>query len=169
MILNFKKRKKRADVRMARTAESTAFEIAVATVNIIMWVIIGVLWSRLPDVIPVHFDLTGNPDGYSGKWMLLLLGGIGSATAATTCFCAYHPGSSVNVPVEMKDIAQYALAARMVRVISLLMSLMFVAIVLSIGQPGLNVEIQAIGVINAFVVAILAVTVYYTVRIYRMR
>lgn len=154
---------------MVRTAESTAFEIAIATVNIIMWVIIGVLWSRLPDVIPVHFDLTGNPDGYSGKWMLLRLGGIGSATAATTCFCAYHPGSSVNVPVEMKDIAQYALAARMVRVISLLMSLMFVAIVLNICKTELNADIPIIKVIIPLCIVLFAVPIYYTVRIYIQR
>ena len=34
-------------------------------------------WSRLPDTIPIHWGLNGQPNGWAGRSMIFLLGSIG--------------------------------------------------------------------------------------------
>ena len=43
---------------------------------IFVWVTIVINYSSLPDTIPIHFDASGQPDGYGSKAMIFLLGFI---------------------------------------------------------------------------------------------
>ena len=42
--------------------------LILSSVAIILPVIVGLcIWNILPDAIPIHFDINGNPDSYAGK------------------------------------------------------------------------------------------------------
>lgn len=120
-------------IKVERTAEGTAFEIAIAALNIIMWGLIAWMWARLPEQIPVLFDLSGSADGYGSKGNILLTGVVGTFVSALLCFCAYHPRSTVNLPVPLTNAAQIAAAVRLVRIVSMLVTLLFIVIVLGMG------------------------------------
>lgn len=160
---------RRPTVKVMRTAEGTAFEIAIAVLNIIMWGLIAWMWARLPETVPAHFNLTGSPDGYGEKWLVVLTGAFGTLTSALTCFSAYRPTSIISLPVQLKKPAQFASAVRLVRIIGVLVSLMFIFIVWSMGGKAVGGSAVAGRFAIGFVVVILAVTVYYTERIRKQK
>lgn len=121
-------------VKVERTAEGTAFEIAIAALNIIMWGLIAWMWAHLPEQIPIHFDIAGRPDGYGSKGFLIVIGVISAFVTALMCFCAYHPRSAVSLPVSLSNAAQITLAVRLVRICGVFVSLIFITIVWAIGS-----------------------------------
>lgn len=157
----------RPRIKVERTAEGTAFEITIAVLNIIMWGLIAWLWARLPEQIPVHLDVTGRPDGYGGRWMIVVTGAIGTLISALMCFCAYRPASAISLPVQLKNPAQLAAAVRMVRILGVMVSLMFVSIVWSMGGAA-SCGKTASGMLT-IVIVIVVLVAYYTARIRKLR
>lgn len=64
-------------LQMSRSPLSVALEV-MAVVGIVVSVAIVVqAWDRLPDRLPIHFGLSGRPDGWAGKWAIGLLPVVG--------------------------------------------------------------------------------------------
>jgi len=42
---------------------------------VLPYVYLATIWNKLPTQVPTHFNLSGNPDGWSGKTALLILPG----------------------------------------------------------------------------------------------
>lgn len=40
---------------------------------ILSFATVAMLWTELPDTIPLHFDVTGEPEAYASKWLLWIL------------------------------------------------------------------------------------------------
>jgi len=45
------------------------------TLIVLPYVYLATIWSKLPDRVPTHFNIAGNPDDWSGKTTLLFLPG----------------------------------------------------------------------------------------------
>ncbi len=73
--------------------------IILTSFMILIPVIIGlVLWDNLPMEIATHFDFEGNPDGWSGKGMVVF--GLPCIVLAIHLVCAYftmHDPKSENI------------------------------------------------------------------------
>ncbi|GKV69282.1 hypothetical protein NCCP2716_17800 [Sporosarcina sp. NCCP-2716] len=48
-------------------------------------------WNALPDEVPIHFNGSGEVDGYGSKWVLLLMPMIGVGMLALLGFLERHP------------------------------------------------------------------------------
>ena len=99
------KKDNRPAVKVNRTLEGTIFEIVVAAILIVSWVII--IMNR--DNLPAWFPLS--------QCIITSLVSLGMMVAA------YFP-NSINMPVQINTPRQYALAIRMVRIIGVILSLM---------------------------------------------
>lgn len=99
------KKDNRPAVKVNRTLEGTIFEIVVAAILIVSWVIIIMNRNNLP----AWFPLT--------QCIITSLVSLGMMVAA------YLP-NSINMPVQINTPRQYALAIRMVRIIGVILSLM---------------------------------------------
>lgn len=99
------KKDNRPAVKVNRTLEGTIFEIVVAAILIVSWVIIIMNRNNLP----AWFPLT--------QCIITSLVSLGMMVAA------YFP-NSINMPVQINTPRQYALAIRMVRIIGVILSLM---------------------------------------------
>lgn len=99
------KKDNRPAVKVNRTLEGTIFEIVVAAILIVSWVIIIMNLNNLP----AWFPLT--------QCIITSLVSLGMLVAA------YFP-NSINMPVQINTPRQYALAIRMVRIIGVILSLM---------------------------------------------
>lgn len=99
------KKDNRPAVKVNRTLEGTIFEIVVAAILIVSWVIIIMNLNNLP----AWFPLT--------QCIITSLVSLGMMVAA------YFP-NSINMPVQINTPRQYALAIRMVRIIGVILSLM---------------------------------------------
>ena len=38
-----------------------------------MWTMTALFFVKLPDIIPIHYNAAGDPDGYGAKWTFLIL------------------------------------------------------------------------------------------------
>ena len=99
------KKDNRPAVKVNRTLEGTIFEIVVAAILIVSWVIIIINRNNLPASFPF------------AQCIVTSLVSLGMLVAA------YFP-NSINMPVQINTPRQYALAIRMVRIIGVILSLM---------------------------------------------
>lgn len=72
----------------------TAFLVGAAAVSL--------HWSELPEIIPVHFNYLGNPDGYGPKGVVLFMLGIFLFTNAMLSFGLNQPHKA-NVPWKITE------------------------------------------------------------------
>lgn len=102
--------------------------------EILGWIFIIAIWSmtiisynQLPDVIPTHFNLKGEVDGYGEKWMILLLGSITTILFLVMSYLNKFPHRYNYLTVITKDNAlrQYTIATRVIRFLKILMVAIF--------------------------------------------
>lgn len=106
------KKDNRPAVKVNRTLEGTIFEIVVAAILIVSWVIIIMNRNNLPAWFPLPQCI------------------ITSSVSLGMMVAAYFP-NSINMPVQINTPRQYALAIRMVRIIGVILSLMPVTMLVS--------------------------------------
>lgn len=64
-----------------------------------------IIWSRIPDVVPTHFDINGNVDGYGGKGTLLMLPVVNVIMYPLLCLLERFP-DLWNVPGKVTPLNQ---------------------------------------------------------------
>ena len=99
------KKDNRPAVKVNRTLEGTIFEIVVAAILIVSWVLIIINRDNLPASFPFAQCV------------------VTSVVSLGMMVAAYFP-NSINMPVQINTPRQYALAIRMVRIIGVILSLM---------------------------------------------
>jgi uncharacterized membrane protein len=88
-----------------RSAFDWALEVASLAALFAMFAILGAKWTALPDEAPLHFDASGQPDGWGDKnwlWLLPLLAGM--VYILLTVAARYQ--SLINLPIAILPIAQ---------------------------------------------------------------
>ena len=63
-------------INIELTKSDKLIEIISWITFIFVWATIAMNYSSLPDTIPIHFDASGQPDGYGSKAIIFLLGFI---------------------------------------------------------------------------------------------
>ncbi len=106
----------------------------------IMFAIPALHYAELPEVIPIHFNLKGEADGYAPKAFLWLLPTISSFTCGLMLFLARYP-HTFNYPVKITEQnaeAHYRLAARMMRALNAVIAVFFAYLCRELVQMGLQ-------------------------------
>lgn len=58
-------------------------------------------WGQFKDIrVPCHFNLTGMPDGWGGRWVFILLAAIAVVLFIILSYCYFHP-DKLNYPVKI--------------------------------------------------------------------
>jgi len=115
----------RIKIRMTNFDRVAEFLAAVFMVALIVLPLIH--YSDLPERIPVHFDGSGNVDGYGSKSTLLILPASGFLVYILLTILAPFP-HIFNYPVKITPEnaeVQYRLASRMMRSLKTLIIIMF--------------------------------------------
>ncbi len=155
---------KKQKIKVNRTKEGTVFEIAFLVLAVLVWVLVILMLKSAPSVIATHFDGNGHPNGYGSPWGLLVPCLITTVIGAGLLVQAYYP-HLINMPVEMKTPRQYELGIRSTRVAALTLLLLTLSIPCSL----LLFESPSPWPVLAAVGLLLAVAVYYSVRIYKAK
>ena len=116
--------------RLGRTFESTLFEAAFIILSLLSWGLIIWLVSHAPERVPIHFDFSGNADGWSSPSIVLLQCALSTVMGGLAMVMAYFP-SCVHLPFPIETPRQIQLAMRMVRILAILLLIMGVAIAVS--------------------------------------
>ncbi len=112
------------------TAEWVVEAFAVLLVAITLSLVLQ-NYASLPPVIPSHFNASGTPDGYAGKWTLLLLVSISVAIYGLATLAVKFP-MLMNYPIPItteNNERQYLNAVKMIRAIKLITCAMFLYLV----------------------------------------
>lgn len=142
-------------LRQERSTEAKIFEAVAGFLLLIMWLILLRFYLKAEGDIPIHFDLSGRPDGYGSPLWLLGIGVLATVTTASCLLTAYAPESKINMPFEITSPRQIMLTRRMVRVLAIEMCLLFIVLALMMGgTQGLDIGIFVL-------VGLMLVTIVY--------
>lgn len=115
----------RPKIKLTLTAVDKLLEIIGWIVVFVMWAIVVVNYSKLPDIIPIHFNAEGVVDGYGSKsmiWILLLVGSI--LYAGMTYLNKFpHVFSFTTTITPENALQQYTITTKMLRYVKLLIVL----------------------------------------------
>ena len=151
------------------TLSDRLLELVAAVIAVGLLVLTGILYSNAPDVIPSHFNLAMEADGWSGKgvyWVLAVVMIIGMAI----CASAAYNRKLVNLPVRLKPAVFYrqiGLIGRMCRVMTLAFSLIWLSVLLAMSASfiGMPDDVAAV-LIPVSVALMLGVVIFYTLKIW---
>lgn len=118
-------------------------------------------WGQMPDQIPTHFTITGEPDAYGGKPMLGFLVVISWVMFITLTISVKFP-RMWNFPVEVTDENRevlFAIARFMMEILKFLTSILMSVILMA---TALSLELSAVVMGSLFVaiIATIAVCMY---------
>ncbi len=128
--------------------------------------IVAVRWNKLPDKIPTHFELNGEPNGFGGKKMLIVLLVVMVAITGLMYLSEMFP-KLWNLPVKITDAnrefvyrtVKYFMEVETIIMITLLAG-PIIAIVFSKTYPGWIIFLQ----LGVFTVAFIATMVFIAIR-----
>lgn len=111
--------------------EAEPFDRAVETIGMIAIILLVGMpiyyFGSLPELIPSHFDFSGNPDGYSGKGLIWLLPALGLIMYAGLYILNRYP-HIFNYLVKITGenaFRQYKLATRFIRILNTSIACLF--------------------------------------------
>lgn len=154
------------DIRVGRTLEGTIFELVTAVLVVIMWIVAIVLWSRSPETVPTHFDISGSADSYGDRATMLIVPAIGTIVSLLLLVSAYRPAKMINMPVNVRTPRQFMIVIRMTRILAVVITLMFISITLMTAFP--SSKLPFIFLMTTFV-CMIAILIYFTIKVGRAK
>ena len=151
------------------TLSDRILELVAAAMAVVMLVLTGVLYSKAPDIVPTHFNFSGEVDGWEGKGFYWILAAI-MLVGMIICASAAYNRKLVNLPIRLKPevfYRQIGLISRMCRIMTIAFGFIWLAVLLAmsasfIGMP----EDVAITFIPVTVALMLGVVLFYTLKIW---
>ncbi len=107
-------------------------------------------WNSMPSRIAMHFDMAGNPDGYGGKGVTIVLFVVMLAAFAGMTLAEYFP-NLWSFPVQITDNNRYVIyriAKYLLEVVKLLLvgtfAFILIAQILGKGLPGWFLPVELV-------------------------
>lgn len=122
-----KKNEERPRLDIPRSGLEIFLDLASLIGLLAMVFIAAYYWGRLPDVIPVHYALNGQPDGWGSPNSILVFVLIGLATASVLYILTFFP-QTYNYPVKITSTnveVQYRLARTLLRAMTAAILMLF--------------------------------------------
>ena len=151
-------------IKVHRTTEATIFEIVFVLMALIVWGLIIWMVHRAPDIVPTHFDASGEPNAYGSPVGITIPCALLTIGAIVCMVCAYFP-RHINMPFKIRNIRQVEQAIRLIRVtgVTFLLTPLAVAYtMLGMSSPSVIPILAAIGII-------LVETVLFSIIIYKSK
>ena len=118
--------------------------------------IVLLTYGSLPERIPTHFGLTGVPDGYGGKAMLLVLAGVQTLLYGLLTCVPFYP-ELINVPGP-RTPGNIRAAIGMVRVLKVEMMVFFAFLTCSMVETARGLS-SGLGMVPIGFVALTLITI----------
>jgi uncharacterized membrane protein len=136
--------KVRPKIKLELTTTDKIFEFIGWALIPAIWVLAIINYNNLPDTIPIHFNGSGQADGFGGKGNILTLPVIATILFVGLTILNKFPhvfNYPVNITID-NALRQYTNATKMIRYLKLIIVLIFGLIVLQVIR---NVNGQASG------------------------
>lgn len=120
----------RPEIRPTLTVGDKFIEWSAIGFNVTIWGYTLFVWQDLPESIPVHFNLKGEPDNFGNRYNLLILPLISGIIFAGLTILNRYP-HMFNYPVKItaeNALDQYTRATRLLRILKTEISMIFLYI-----------------------------------------
>ena len=151
-------------IKVHRTTEATVFEIVFVVMTLIIWGLIIWLVHRAPNIVPTHFDASGEPNAYGSPVGITIPCALLTIGAIVCMVCAYFP-RHINMPFKIRNIRQVELTIRLIRVTGVT----FLLIPLAVAYTMLGMSSPSVIPILASIGLILVETVLFSIIIYKSK
>lgn len=127
---------KRPVLQLLYTPREAMVQLATVAALILAWAMAILYHSKLPDTIPVHFKVSGEPDGYGEKGFIFALPIIATIIFVVLALLAKvpHQFNYLTPVTEANAEAQYRWGRMLLFVLSLLVALLAVWAVWKMAQ-----------------------------------
>lgn len=151
------------------TIESLILDIAFVVVAFLIWGLIAWLSAKAPATIPVHFDAAGTPNGWGTPKEAMTICAV-MTVIATFMMGSAHFKVKINMPgVDVQTPRQTQLGCRMMRLIALLMLALTAVLALSTLGSTILSSATATKMMWCCLAAMIAVSIFFIVQIWRAR
>lgn len=147
--------------------ERTSIDVALGTLALMGFVggLAAVLfvWPELPERLPIHFDLSGNPDRWGPRWELFVPMAISAVLGLGLEILSYFP-QSYNYLTEItaeNAQRQYRLAVRLLRSLNAIIQWLFAAVAWTILRAAQGLSHPGMWLIPAFVAGTFVLLIVY--------
>lgn len=158
-------------MRISITSHTDKILILVSIFIVLITIILSIIiYPRLPETIPTHFNASMEADGFGSKSNIFLISGIDIACVAVTIFSSFFP-NLVNLPIRLnpeKLIIQQRICSRMCRVLGVWCSILFLSILLSM-SASILLSSNTLWRILFFIsiTGVIGTCLIYTIKVYR--
>ena len=143
--------------------------IFIILITIILSVII---YPRLPEIIPTHFNASMEADGYGSRNSIFVMIAFDIFTVALVIFCSFSP-NLMSIPFKLnpeKLTAQQYLSSRMCRVLSIWIASLFLLILLTMSTSVFPVSTKLWNILFYITMTgLFGTCIIYCIKIYRAR
>ena len=155
-------------LNVARTSKDIIFDSVFLILTVAIWGIIAWLISQAPDIVPTHFNGSGNPDAWGAPTFIIIPSLIMTAAALFIAFSIYLPIASLNLPfVEGPgNERQKKLGVLLSRIIALL--ILFIMLFIAVYSLAMKEHDSMLPVVIVLG-AVFGVTIAFTVMIYKAK
>lgn len=151
------------------TVADRILEMVSLVLAVFLIVLATILYHYLPERIPVHFNAVGEADGWGDKCMIFVLSTLGVVTMAI-CSAAAYNYKMVNLPFSLNPAClsqQVTIIGRMMRVLSVLCGLLFIALMLMTTVPQWGMQSVFFSFFLIVMTSMTVVLIVYTVWVYK--
>ena len=126
---------------------------------VFIWVYTMITYGKLPETVPIHFDLDGKADGFGSKNTNWFLAGISSAIFILMMYLSQNPNAPVlNIPENLKKdpaISEFVVSILCVLTMFLFANINYESIQVSLGKvEGLShITNYILGLMLLFIIA----------------
>jgi len=128
----FQNAKERPKIKIGLTIFDLVIEIAGLAALVSMWIFLLSAYFKLPEIIPTHYNFSGEADVFGGKSEIWFLPAIATIVFIATTILSFYP-HIFNYPVKITEenaLRQYKNAVMMLRCLKLLIVVQFELIVI---------------------------------------
>ena len=128
---------------------------------VFIWVYTMITYGKLPETVPIHFDLDGKADGFGSKNTNWFLAGISSAIFILMMYLSQNPNApGLNIPENLKKdpaISEFVVSILCVLTMFLFANINYESIQVSLGKvEGLShITNYILGVMLLFIISMM--------------
>lgn len=125
-----KKKEQLSKIRPQLTSTDRILEMGALATIAIAWMVAVIAYTSMPETIPIHFNIKGEPDGYGSRLTLMILPAIATLTIPPMVLLSRYPhifNYVVKITPE-NQLVQYRLAARFIRLMAAGVGIIFIII-----------------------------------------
>lgn len=161
----------RPKIKIVLTSTDKLIEKLGWILMILSWCIAIYSYITLPEIIPTHFDISGQANGYGNKLTILLIPLIGTGVLIGLSILNKYP-EIFNYPnkiTEENELESYTNATRMMRYLKLVIALVFIIVTIMINRSAQGHADGFIMILPVVLGLIFIPLIFFTIKFYKIK